>query len=127
MKLKVGEILPFFIEIENNAIDKVVKGSIKNMLTGAILKPDIDLSFKANRVYSNENEVMPGVKYVRVLAEVFESDGVTPSNDTSILFFTDIKLIETLGAQISIGISTSDEIDVLIDKDQEIIVEIDCL
>jgi hypothetical protein len=83
IRVRLGDYIPLIAVVSNGDQDKVIKVDLYNQDTGALLTiAPITLTAIAPGYYQDNSYVMPPVKRVLALMNVFESDGTTPSNDT---------------------------------------------
>jgi hypothetical protein len=83
IRVRLGDYIPLIAVVSNGDQDKVIKVDLYNQDTGALLTTTpITLALVAPGYYQDNSYLMPPVKRVLALMNVFESDGTTPSTDT---------------------------------------------
>jgi hypothetical protein len=77
--VKLGEVLPLFVAVEDESTDKVIKANVVDPLTGATLNSDVVLSYIAGSpgFYKNSAVTMPNKNNLLIFYYVYESNGTT--------------------------------------------------
>jgi hypothetical protein len=76
--LRVGSKIPLNLTLGSGQTDKFVTVSLFNQDTGQLIQDEIVLSHVALGYYRNNDIIMPPVRNVIAVAEIYESDQVTP-------------------------------------------------
>jgi hypothetical protein len=75
----LADIIPIFVALESEAVDKIIKADIINPLTADILNADVVLDYVVGTAghYINSTISMPPIANLEVVYKIYDTDGIT--------------------------------------------------
>lgn len=77
--VKVGDKIPLQAQETNGATDKVIRATVYNFATFAVVAGPITLAHQTGGAYKDDSVTMPDIELLYAQYLVFDSDGTTPN------------------------------------------------